>query len=183
MTNARVAIEAPAALRLLAHHGDLALKRLKHRCKLLQRYWLCSHKPYMPVFVLATYRSGSNLLIDYLSTLPQVQCYAEVLSPWLPIGPPHGELSAKQALRHIRYSLQSLKAPIRGCKLMLDQLAACRLSPADLRTAFGEAKFVILYRQSLAEQLLSCRAAQVSSGRRRGARCRGRPAWLSIRWS
>jgi LPS sulfotransferase NodH len=140
----------------------LATRRLRHHLNLLRRYWLCPHRSHMPLFILATYRSGSNLLIDYLQSIPGVQCYTEVLSPYLPIGPRRADLTAKQALRHLRYSLQSLKAPVRGCKLMLDQLAGCRLSLADLRRTFPAAKYIILYRESLAEQLLSCRSAQVT---------------------
>ena len=136
------------------------IQRLRHKLKLLRRYWLSRHRPHVPFFVLATYRSGSNLLLDYLRSLPEVQCYSEVLSPRLPIGLRRIDLSPRLALKHLRYSLQSLKAPVRGCKLMLDQLAACRLSSSDLTAAFPAARFIILYRESLAEQLLSARCAR-----------------------
>jgi LPS sulfotransferase NodH len=141
----------------------LALRRWKHGLKLSRRYWLARHRPYVPLFVLATYRSGSNLLVDYLRSLPGVQCYAEVLSPRLEIGPSRGDLSPKQALRHIRYSLQSPKTPVRGCKLMLDQLSGCRLTPDDLIDAFPDGRYIVLYRESLAEQLLSIRTAQATN--------------------
>ena len=140
--------------------ATVEIQRLRHKLKLLRRYWLARHREYLPLFVLATYRSGSNLLLDFLRSLPEVQCYSEVLSPRLPIGLRRIDLTPKLALRHLRYSLQSLKAPIRGCKLMLDQLAACRLSSSDLLTAFPTARFIILYRESLAEQLLSARCAR-----------------------
>ena len=136
------------------------IQRLRHKLKLLRRYWFSRHRPHLPFFVLATYRSGSNLLLDYLRSLPGVQCYSEVLSPRLPIGLRRIDLSPKLALKHLRYSLQSLKAPVRGCKLMLDQLAACRLGSSDLTAAFPAARFIILYRESLAEQLLSARSAR-----------------------
>ena len=138
----------------------IEIERLRHKLKLLRRYWFSRHRPHVPLFVIATYRSGSNLLLDYLRSLPEVQCYSEVLSPRLPIGLRRIDLSPKLALRHLRYSLQSLKAPIRGCKLMLDQLAACRLNSSDLMAAFPAARFIILYRESLAEQLLSARSAR-----------------------
>jgi len=140
----------------------LELRRFHHRLKLWQRWWLRPHRPYMPLFVLATYRSGSNLLLDYLNGFPDVQCYAEVLNHRLPIGLARADLCGQRALRHLRYSLQSLRTPIRGCKLMLDQLSMRRLTAADLRQAFPGAKFIILYRESLAEQLLSVRAARAT---------------------
>jgi len=136
------------------------IQRLRHKLKLLRRYWLSSHRPHTPLFVLATYRSGSNLLLDYLRSLPGVQCYSEVLSPRLPIGLRRNDLTPKLALQHLRYSLQSLRTPVRGCKLMLDQLAACRLTPTDLVEAFPTARFIVLYREALAEQLLSVRSAR-----------------------
>jgi LPS sulfotransferase NodH len=136
------------------------LQRLRHKLKLLRRYWLALHRPHTPLFVLATYRSGSNLLLDYLRSLPEVQCYSEVLSPRLPIGLRRIDQNPKLALQHLRYSLQSLQAPVRGCKLMLDQLTACRLAAGDLIEAFPTARYIVLYRESLAEQLLSARAAR-----------------------
>lgn len=176
-------------LRLLKHRLrlPLALRRGRHRLNVLRRWWLSRHEPFTPLFVLATYRSGSNLLVDYLNSLPSVRCYAEVLSPKLAIGPPRGDLTPKQALQHLRYSLQSLKTPVRGSKLMLDQLAGCRLTAAELQDAFPAAKYIVLYRQSLAEQLLSIRSAQATKQwilhqgqAARPARVRIEP--LELRW-
>jgi LPS sulfotransferase NodH len=65
-------------------------------------------------------------------------------------------------MRHICRSLHALKGPIRGCKLMLDQLAACGLSLDALNEAFPGAKYVILYRQSIAEQYLSRQSAKAT---------------------
>jgi hypothetical protein len=117
------------------------LERLRHKLKLVRRYWLALHRPHTPLFVLATYRSGSNLLLDYLRSLPEVQCYSEVLSPRLPIGLRRIDQNPRLAIQHLRYSLQSLQAPVRGCKLMLDQLAACRLAASDLIEAFPAARY------------------------------------------
>lgn len=139
--------------------ATVEIERLRHRLKLLRRFWLSQHRSHTPLFVFATYRSGSNLLLDYLRSLPDVQCYSEVLNPRLPIGLRRIDLTPKLALRHLRYSLQSLKATVRGCKLMLDQLAACRLSLGELATTFPTARYIVLYRESLAEQLLSTRSA------------------------
>jgi LPS sulfotransferase NodH len=152
--------EAAAGARPARNPALIEIQRLRHKLRLLRRYWLAPHRPYTPLFVLATYRSGSNLLLDYLRNLPGVQCYSEVLSPRLPIGLRRIDQSPKLALKHLRYSLQALSSPVRGCKLMLDQLAACRLTAADLSRAFPTARFVVLYRESLPEQLLSVRAAR-----------------------
>jgi hypothetical protein len=47
------------------------------------------------------------------------------------------------------------QAPIRGCKIMLDQLERCSLGVEDLDAAFPDARYLILYRASLGEQYIS----------------------------
>lgn len=150
-------IPLPVARRLLINDSRLGLewRRLKTQLNLLRKWWLRPHTPYQPLFVIATCRSGSNLLLSHLAQQPGVAMLSEVLSSVLPIGPRRDCLPPAKALSHIRYCLQGEKTPVRGCKLMLYQLANCELSLDDLHHAFPEAKYVILYRQSLAEQFVS----------------------------
>ena len=131
------------------------LRRQKH-------WWLRPHSPYQAMFVLATCRSGSNLLLDYLRQLPGVAGHSEVLCPLLNIGPTRGHLKPAQAISHIRLSLQTKRLPIRGCKLMLHQLANCQVTMERLDEAFPSAKYFILYRQSLAEQFVSQKLAEAT---------------------
>jgi LPS sulfotransferase NodH len=138
---------------------NLELRRMGHRLRLFRRWWLEPHRPYTPLFVLASFRCGSNLLVDYLNQLPGVACRGEVLCPSLPIGPRQSGLHPLAASRHIKFSLQGLKTPVRGCKLMLDQLDACRLTIHAIDAAFPGAKYVVLYRQSLADQFVSFKTA------------------------
>ena len=133
-------------------------RRLKHQLWLHSQWWLRRHTPYRAIFVLATPRSGSNLLIDYLNRMPGVYSLTEVLSAWLPTGPWKCHTPPAAAIRHLRYSLQTLKTPARGCKVMLEELDYCRLTVDTLAEAFPESKFLILYRQSLAQQYVSLRA-------------------------
>jgi LPS sulfotransferase NodH len=133
--------------------------RLKHQLWLHSQWWLKRHTPYRAIFVLATPRSGSNLLVDYLNRVPEVQSLAEVLSAWLPTGPWKCHTPPAAAIRHLRYSLHTLKTPARGCKVMLEELDYCRLTVDTLAEAFPESKFLILYRQSLAQQYVSLRTA------------------------
>jgi LPS sulfotransferase NodH len=140
----------------------LRMRQWNHQAGLWAKWWLRTPTPYQPLFVLATYRSGSNLLLDYLNHLQGVKCLAEVLCPTLPYGLARSQQRPQAALAHIRRSLHAHKAPIRGCKLMLDQLSACRLPLDVLDAAFPRAKYIVLYRQSLAEQFLSRQAARVT---------------------
>jgi LPS sulfotransferase NodH len=138
-------------------------RRLRTHAGLLRKWWLRRHVSYQPLFVITSYRSGSNLLLSYLAQQPGMAMLSEVLSPHLPIGPRTGRLSPAAAIAHIRFCLQGEKAAIRGCKLMLDQLADCGLALEQLQAAFPTAKYVVLYRQSLAHQFVSLKAAHATN--------------------
>ena len=134
---------------------SLDLRRLKTRFSLLKKWWLRRHTPYQPLLLIATCRSGSNLLMSYVAQQPGVAMLSEVLSSQLPIGPSRDCIPPAKAISHIRYCLQGEKTPVRGCKLMLYQLANCKLTLDDIHAAFPTAKYIVLYRQSLAEQFVS----------------------------
>jgi LPS sulfotransferase NodH len=51
--------------------------------------------------------------------------------------------------------MQTMRAPVRGCKLMLDHLTVHQLTVDDLRDEFPDSRFLIIYRRSLAEQFVS----------------------------
>jgi LPS sulfotransferase NodH len=138
------------------------LGRLRNRLQLARKWWLRPHTSYQPFFVVATCRSGSNLLMSYLHQQDSVSALSEVLCPQLTIGPSRFRISTRRAIQHIRYSLQGEKTPVRGCKLMLQQLAHCDLTLDKLDAAFPGAKYIILYRQSLAEQFVSQRTAMTT---------------------
>jgi LPS sulfotransferase NodH len=130
-------------------------QRLQHRLRLLRKWWLRPHLPYQPVFVIATCRSGSNLLVSYLDQMPSVTMLGELLCTLLPHGPRHERIPPKQAIKHIRYCLQGERGGVRGCKLMLYQLTNCQLTLDTLDAAFPQAKYIVLYRESLADQYVS----------------------------
>jgi LPS sulfotransferase NodH len=133
-----------------------------HQLGLAGRWWLLPQTPHRPVFALATHRSGSNLLLDYAGQLTGVECLSEVLCTTLPYGISPKQSRPEFALRHIRRSLHALSAPLRACKLMLDQLTDCWLTLDSLNAAFPDAAYLILYRQSLAEQFLSRESAKAT---------------------
>lgn len=140
----------------------LKYRKASHQLRLLAHWWLRPHTPFQPVFVLATHRSGSNLLVDYLNRLPEVASHSEVLCAQLPFGVWRQHERPDISLRHVAYTLQSLSGRVRGCKIMLDQLAYCELTVDTLEAAFPNSRYLILYRQSLAEQFLSMEAAKAT---------------------
>jgi len=161
-----MAADGPATipLRPARRRFDLAQlkvewQRARYQLNLRLHWWTLPHTPYQPLFVLASHRSGSNLLLDYLNRLPGVQSHSEILCRLFPTGPARFQVGPRATVRHIRLSLHTLRTPTRGCKLMLDQLAASRLTLDELHAAFPNARYIVLYRQSLAEQYVSKQAA------------------------
>ena len=153
----------PTSRRFDSEKLRMGYRRVQHRLHLLKHWWLRTHVPYQPFFTIATARSGSNLLIDFINNLPGVQTLWEVLCNSVPEGPHRARIRPAKAIKHIRYSLQTLSAPRRGCKLMLHQLARCALTIDDLENVFPGAKYIVLYRQSLAEQYVSLQAAMTTN--------------------
>ncbi len=140
----------------------MIIQKLRHKIGLHKRWWLRAHTPYQPLFVVATCRSGSNLLLSYLGKQPGVCMRSELLYPGTPFGVWRYKTPPEAAIRHLKYSFQAEKSPIRGCKLMLYQLANCQLTINDVRDAFPTAKFIVLYRQNLAEQFVSHKIADAT---------------------
>lgn len=140
----------------------LEIRRMRHRMGLTRRWWTRPHEAYQPLFVIATCRSGSNLLLSHLRQQPGVKMRGELLYPGVPDGIPREKVPPAKAIRHIRYSLHAERGPIRGCKLMLYQLAHCRLDMESLQRAFPTAKFVVLYRQDIGSQFVSQKLAETT---------------------
>jgi LPS sulfotransferase NodH len=140
----------------------LKCRQRAHQARLAAAWYAKSATPYRPFFVVATHRSGSTLLLDYLDQLPTVQCASEVLCDVLPFGLSKRQSRPDIALRHIRRSLHVLTGQVRGCKLMLDQMQRCGLTVSLLTEAFPEARYIVLYRRSLIEQFVSLETARAT---------------------
>lgn len=119
-------------------------------------YYMNRSRPVTQVFVLATPRVGSDLLVSYLDSLPDVSMRGEILHPGMLQGIRPGWLRKRAAaFRHVKMSLYSLATPVVGAKILLDQLPLHDLDPTDLLDITENPKFLILYRRSLAEQYVS----------------------------
>lgn len=139
----------------------LEFRRLGWQLHLLRHWWLAPHRSYRPFFVIASARTGSNLLMDYLNQIPGVHCLSEILNWRSPIAP-SPRTSSAGAIRHIRRSLQSVRTEHRGCKLFFSHLNDFGLGMRDLEVAFPGAKYIVLYREALAEQFVSLEIAQLT---------------------
>jgi len=131
-----------------------ALGQVRNKANLWYRYHIQRNRPKAQLLVFAEPRSGSNLLLDYISTHEQISVREEILNPWAPIGIPKWIFGRGPALRHIR---QSLAEPTyaAACKLMLHHLRYFKIALDDIATCFPEARFVIIYRQDLLQQFVS----------------------------
>jgi LPS sulfotransferase NodH len=137
----------------------LRCQQWRHQMHMWMQCWRAPDAAYRPLFIIATARSGSNLLRDFVSQLPGVACRSEVLCTHRAFGISPRQYHPAAALKHIQRSLLSLPGQIRGCKLMLTQMAACRLTIDTIDASFPEARYLVLYRKSLGEQFLSRESA------------------------
>jgi LPS sulfotransferase NodH len=115
-----------------------------------------------PVFVAATMRSGSNLLVDLLDAHPDVQMLGEGLNPRTRYGPPNLRGDSSRALAHLEWLFRRCPRVHPGAKLLADQLVLHRLTLADVVQEFPDARWIVLYRRSLTHQLVSLKRAQRS---------------------
>ena len=120
-----------------------------------------------PVFVLFTPRSGSQFLAELMNSVPSVEMRGELLhrhalrrGRWSRIADwaPQMTVSFWRRGAYQSYLTGGLAAPgarVTGCTLSQFQLAGTGLGLDDLVEWFDDARFIILYRRSLAEQCLS----------------------------
>ena len=148
--------------RLLKNKTKLVRKRALHRLRIFLKYsWDRVHKE--PVFIITVRRTGSNLLLEYLNSIPGVSFAPEVLNKSMFYGLRARHVSKAAALRHIRHSINDCAHRICGGKLVKVHLDAHRITLEDLKKSFPQARFIILYRESLLEQFVSLKIAETTN--------------------
>ena len=136
--------------------------RFRHQTRIRLVSLLGLHGPKQPLFVLARQRTGGNLLLDYLNSLPQISMAHEFLNPEFYYGfrPKAG---AQEALfRHVKRSLQALPGEITGCKILIGQFDLHGITLEDLHGLLPEAKFLVLYRRNILKQFVSLKIARAT---------------------
>lgn len=138
---------------------SMPVHRLRNRIRIALR----SHRgptPEKQVLILATARSGSNLLVSYLNHHSDVSLASEVLNPNLHIGLRKRFVTRRAVLRHIVRSVRSRGRLVSGAKFHLNQLNERRMTVEDLHGLFPSARVIVLYRRSLAHQYVSTQVAR-----------------------
>jgi LPS sulfotransferase NodH len=120
-----------------------------------------SEGPEEAFIVLSSHRTGSTLLVDYLSQIPQSRFYGELLHT----GECRGPRSPRRgdSLPFLKRLFRTTPGRRVGFKAHLDQLEASGLTLEDLASLRPRTKFLVLYRESLFRQYLSHRRAIVTN--------------------
>lgn len=141
--------------------SKLIRKRPTHRFKIWRNY-LFNRKEKRPVFIIASRRTGSNLLLSYLNSIPGVSFLPEILNKDMFYGLRDKYICKQTVLNHIRYSINSAEHAICGVKLIKPQMIAHHLILEDIYRLFPQSRFIFLYRQSLSDQFISLKIAEIT---------------------
>ncbi|MCA9110598.1 MAG: hypothetical protein KDA52_11645 [Planctomycetaceae bacterium] len=137
----------------------------RYRLKLRYQYYLGSNQPERPVFILSEGRSGSNLIVDYFRSVPEVSCTEEVLNARDVIGLRNYMTTKSIALRHIKYSL-AMPGRVSVVKLASHHMKWHGITSDDLCEYFPESRMIILYRRDLLKQYVSWRKLYLTGSER-----------------
>lgn len=130
-------------------------KKTWHRLRIFLKYHFRREEK-EPVFVIAKRRTGTNLLLSYLNSVPELSfLHPEPLNQDMHYGIPNRKLSKRSLLDHLARTLNDNPTKICGYKMLFFRLKKHELTLDDIRTRFSNAKFLILYRRSLLEQFVS----------------------------
>lgn len=152
----------PILVHLAKTHTKLARERALHRTKIFLKYYFCRRQK-SPVFVISKRRSGSNLLLSYLNSVPALNFNPpEPLNPDMYYGIRDTRISKRAVLNHLAYTVNDNPSKICGFKMLFFRLKKHRLSLEDIYGRFPEAKFIILYRRSLLGQFVSQKIAEMT---------------------
>jgi len=123
--------------------------------KIAALYQLKKKNPKRIFFVLCQHRTGSNLLISYLNSIPGCMFDSEILCGGQVYGVMPCSKSKKTVFRHIRHLMQYRRGEVWGAKFFLMHLLSFKLSLDDLLCEFPEAKWFVLYRENILDQYVS----------------------------
>lgn len=137
------------------------VQRLRYQQHLNLKSFAKPKSQRIPLILLCTFRSGSNLLISHLKCLPEIHCIgtdSEVLrsnefANYYTMKKSNSSTAA--ALNHIRRVVNASPSHYASIKLVFSQLNNYRITPKHLLDHFPNAKFIILYRRSLINQYVS----------------------------
>lgn len=106
-------------------------------------------------FILCQYRTGSNLFISYLNSIPGALFDYEILSRWHGYGLRRWGIARKDVYRHVSHSLHYQNEEIRGAKIFFQDLWQLKVPLNEFLKEFSEARWFVLYRKNILTEYLS----------------------------
>ncbi|OGW82611.1 MAG: hypothetical protein A2Z83_05875 [Omnitrophica bacterium GWA2_52_8] len=148
-----------ASLKYFRRLAVLRARQLYFGAKLAWAYRTTKKNPKRPFFVLCAARTGSNLFISYLNSIPGVSFDLEIISRYQTYGLRRFWISKKAVFRHIRHFLHYRREKVRGGKLFFVHLEELKISLDELIREFPDAFWFVLYRKDILAQYLSYKIA------------------------
>lgn len=119
-------------------------------------------EPEVPFLIIGEARTGTNFLADLLRSHPEISVAGEILNPYNPEGIRTRFRTRTGVIRHIKYSLRALKGKCRGAQTHIYHFQLHGLPMETLVRTIPTLRFILIYRQSLAEQFVSWKLATLS---------------------
>ena len=146
----------------LQKRTKLLRKRTVHRFRIFYGYYFKKRTLKEPVFVICERRTGSNMLLSCLNSIPGAFFAGEILNKSMHYGLRRRFISKKSVLRHLVHSIHHCEQDVCGAKLVRTQMEAHGIGPSHLKALFPNARFIILYRKSLLDQFVSLKIAEMT---------------------
>lgn len=108
----------------------------------------------MNIILLTEPRSGSSWLASLMRSHPQIGLAGEILNDEI--------LIENDIFKHIEAQLLTIKKPIRGFKLTIQQIKSRNMSLLDIIRYFDMKALVILWREKIVERLSSLKIAELT---------------------
>jgi len=137
-----------------------AVKQELFAVKIAWVYHFKKRSPKLPVFTLCDRRTGSHLFISYLNSTKRMSFADEIFSQLQPYGLRRWGVSKNMALRHVRHYLNWCKESVCGVKFFFSDFQELGICLEDLLKEYPDARWFILYRESMLDQYLSFKLAQ-----------------------
>lgn len=133
--------------------------RIRHQANLRWNYHLHRTENKRPLFLLARQRTGGNMVLDYLRSIPNVSMAHEFLNPAFYYGFRPKQNSKESLFLHVRRSINHLPGTYCGCKILIGQFPVHHISLAEFDEALRQPRYLLLYRRDILKQFVSLKIA------------------------
>jgi len=151
------------SLKSVLRTGWKSTARFRHQTKIRAIYHLFPTREKQPLFVLTRQRTGGNMMLGYLNSIPEVSMAHEFLNPKFYYGFVPRPNARDALMQHVRRSLNGLPGEICGCKILPGQFKKHGISLDDFHEVLPDAKYIVLYRREIFKQFVSLKIAHTTN--------------------